>query len=106
MIRWYVIHRGDPLTSPLSGAPYVFGASTKAEAEAYRERVFTDCPLIVRSVAEHEAMIELRDAAVRAKAYDDGLLAYGKTLPVPEEYEEDEHQMSLCRDPKLWGAAA
>lgn len=106
MIRWYaLLPDAERLVSPISAAPYVFDAPAKLEAFAYCARVWPEKWLAPMSVCEYEAAAEMKSAAQRAKAYDDALLAYARTLPVPEEYDLDEQQMSLCRDGAFWAAA-
>ena len=107
MASWYAIHLGtsEPMVSPISHQPFVFNACDKDEAERYVSRVFPYRLVEPMSVCEYEAMWSIERAAIRAKERDDALLAYAKTLPVPEEYDEPD-QMTLCSDAAMWSVAA
>jgi len=104
-IRWYAL---TPTGLPVycHGEPVIFRADCKLDAiQLIVERWPGRFGLTAQSVCEFEAKREMDSAAKRAKAYDDALLAYAKTLPVPED-DEDEGQFSLCADPAMWRAVA
>ena len=107
MIRWYALdaHNGEPRISPISRQPYVWEAPDKAAAQAHIDRCLPFAFLAPMSVCEYEALQELASAARRAKAYDDALLAFAKTLPIPTD-PEDDRQASLCGDVLFWKSEA
>ena len=103
-IRWYAL---TPTGLPVyfNGSPVIFHADCKLDAiRLIVERWPGRIGLKAMSVCEYEAVEEMTSAAKRAKAMDDRLLAYAKTLPVPEEYDEAD-QFTLCGDSNFWRAA-
>jgi hypothetical protein len=105
--RWYAIDpfNGERHISPLSGAPYIFDARVKADAIEHLALHLSHLNAVPMSVCEYAVVRDHRSAAVRAKAWDDLIMARAKTWPIPADPDEELGQLSLCADVEMWRAA-